>query len=615
MKRSFHYKQHLKQMLPLLQEIEANVGQLEKELMKIVKRHPQENGRLFSKTQLIMAYQQLAGTKGLLPHNQAITKHLQMKPIRTMSGVAPITVLTKPFPCPGKCIFCPSDVRMPKSYLSNEPGAQRAERNYFDPYLQTYNRLQALSDMGHEVDKAELIVLGGTWSYYPENYQIWFVKECFRAMNDFGRQDKRDIVWAEYENRVKELEDENQAALTNDPAINEKRFQDQQPQGNKLEKTYNQLISDLYVAPEKKLGLDQYQQASWKELDKQHKINETAQIRCVGLVLETRPDNISQQEVIRLRKLGCTKVQMGVQSLNDEVLAKNHRGHDVAATARAFKLLRQAGFKIHAHWMANLYGSNVDLDKQDYQKLFTDPNFKPDELKIYPCSLISSAELMSYYKRGLWRPYSHDELLEVVVFCLQNTPQYCRLSRVMRDIPSPDIVVGNKKSNFRQIAQQELVRVGQQSQNIRAREIRQQKFIQDKITLDQITYQTSDSQEIFLQFLAPTESINKTTEEKKLLAFLRLSFPFTKSYIPELGKSAIIREIHVYGQAVGLGKKGRGQAQHSGLGTRLIAKAKKIASQHKYKKLAVISAIGTKEYYRKRGFKDGELYQIIDLND
>src|SRR4029078_9277341 len=138
------------------------------------KKFTRENGAFWSKTELWAAYQQLAGTKDLQPVRADISQVLQMKPTRTISGVAPVTVLTKPFPCPGECIFCPNDVRMPKSYLSDEPGAQRAEQNGFDPYLQTYSRLLALYKTGHPLDKIEVIVLGGTWSFYPESYQIWF---------------------------------------------------------------------------------------------------------------------------------------------------------------------------------------------------------------------------------------------------------------------------------------------------------------------------------------------------------------------------------------------------------------------------------------------------------
>lgn len=609
-KYQFKLESNLDRLLPLIKDLEDLKNPTKRDLDKICKKYPGKDGGIFGYSQILGAYKSLAGSHGLKKINSQIVKILQKKPIRTISGVTPVTILTKPFPCPGKCIFCPSDVRMPKSYLSDEPGAQRAERNFFDPYLQTYSRLEALSSIGHNIDKVEIIILGGTWSFYPENYQIWFIKQCFKALNDFGHQNDCLKIENDYFSMEQKLTQIRRVKLTNDPIENKNQIAkaDLQIDGKNLIETYNHVISNLYIAPEKLGGFDQYQIATWDELFVQQKINETANIRCVGLVIETRPDNISQAEVLRIRKLGCTKTQIGVQSLSDNVLTANKRGHDVAATRRAFKLLRQAGFKIHAHWMANLYGSSVENDKKDFDQLFSDPDFLPDELKIYPCSLIASAELMSYYQQGLWRPYDHDELLEVVGHTLISTPSYCRLTRIIRDIPSTDIVVGNKKTNFRQISEQDLLFKHQQSSDIRAREIKSQKFDLSKVRLEQIRYLTSISQEIFLQFVVKTGQRDDT-----ILAFLRLSLPKQSSFIPELKNSSIIREVHVYGPAVGIGKKDITMAQHGGFGTQLIKKAKQISQLAGYENMAVISSIGTREYYRKKGFVDGQLYQHMDL--
>lgn len=569
---------------------------------QIIKKFSRENGGLFSKEAVITAYRKWAGTEDFLPFSQAIVDAVRMKPIRTQSGVAPITVLTKPFPCPGTCIFCPNDVRMPKSYLSDEPGAQRAERNYFDPYLQTYNRLLALQNIGHEVDKAEIIILGGTWSYYPESYQIWFIKECFRALNEFGKADDRGEITKRYDSMREYLEKKNQHGSSSDPEINKKKLEEHRIEGTSLEKTYNQVVSQLYVAPERIGGFDTYQSASWNELYQQQKINETAKVRNVGLVIETRPDNISKEEVLRIRKLGCTKTQIGVQSLQDSVLKLNKRGHDVSATRKAFRLLRQAGFKIHAHWMANLYGSSVQKDCEDFDLLFSDQDFKPDELKVYPCSLIASAELMQYYQRGEWHPYSHEELLQVVEHALTHTPEYCRLTRIIRDIPSTDIVVGNKLTNFRQVAEASVKESGIATGDIRSREIRDTEYTRDALSLNEVVYETSVSREFFLQFVV--------TQTNKIAAFLRLSLPKAAPLIEELANAAMIRELHVYGQLVNIGAAGGARSQHQGLGTELLERATEIVIKEKYQKLAVISAIGTREYYRKKGFSDGELYQF-----
>lgn len=606
MEINFSYKDHIDQLLPLLQSIEASMPLSKKKYFQLIKQFPKMDGSLFSKDQVVAGYRALAGTNGLQPLSATVLEQIRMKPTRTLSGVAPITVLTKPFPCPGKCIFCPNDIRMPKSYLADEPGAQRAERNFFDPYLQTYNRLQALHNIGHTVDKAEIIVLGGTWSYYPEKYQIWFIKECFRALNDFGNKDGRAEVEEHYDKMNAQLTLKFQHVMENDPVKNKAALHDQEIDGTLIDKSYNQAVSELYVAPERLGGFDQYQSADWSDLYEQQKINETGTVRNVGLVIETRPDNISVAEVIRIRKLGCTKTQIGFQSLQDDVLTLNKRGHDVAATRKAVNLLRQAGFKIHAHWMANLYGSSVEKDKQDYLKLFSDPDFMPDELKIYPCSLIGSAELMQYYQKGLWKPYEYEELLAVLTHVFQNTPEYCRLTRVIRDIPSTDIVVGNKLTNFRQIAEESLKKAGQKSKDIRAREIKQRQVTEEQIELSITDYFTSVSQEKFIQFV--------TKDDRSIVGFLRLSLPKENNFIDELDDTAMIREIHVYGNLVKLGDKSGKNSQHLGLGTRLIEMAKTIAGENNFKKVAVISAVGTREYYRSRGFTDGQLYQFIDSN-
>ena len=604
-------------MVPLLKKLETYKTLSPKELARLVKKHTKTNGDVLSKDEIIRGYRHFAGTHGLAPFSERVVKLVAMKPIRTQSGVSPVTVLTKPFPCPGQCIFCPNDVRMPKSYLADEPGAQRAERNWFDPYLQTYNRLQALHNIGHTVSKTEIIVLGGTWSFYPEAYQIWFIKECFRALNDFGTHDGRDQVLRWYENMSTELKKKN-IQRTSEPETNKRSLADHQIDGEAMKKTYNRVISEQYTAPEKLGGFDGYQTATWEELEAAQKENETAAVRCVGLVIETRPDNISEAEVIRVRRLGCTKTQIGVQSLQDEVLDKNKRGHNVAATRKAFKLLRQAGFKVHAHWMANLYGSDVEKDKQDFEGLFSDPDFHPDELKVYPCSLIGSAELMQYYKAGKWHPYSREELAEVLAHVFKATPEYCRLTRVIRDIPSTDIVEGNKLTNFRQIVEKKLKDEGVVVTDIRAREIKNGTFDPKDIEFKVIQYETSVSTEYFLQYVVPEKKVRFVQKRQQhtddiILGFLRLSIPKEKNFIEELTDAAIVREVHVYGSVVAVGKDSSSKPQHLGLGKKLLDEATRISTQNGFKKLAVISGIGTREYYRMRGFKDGNLYQVKDM--
>jgi elongator complex protein 3 len=344
--------------------------------------------------------------------------------------------------------------------------------------------------------------------------------------------------------------------------------------------------------------------ATWEELEAAHLENELATCRCVGLVIETRPDQITLDEVIRIRRLGATKVQIGIQSLDDEVLRKNKRGHAVETTRRAVRWLRQAGFKIHAHWMPNLYGSTPEADIVDYRRLFDDPDLCPDELKVYPCSLIESAELMQVYQAGQWRPYTHEELLHILTACFQYTPEYCRLTRVVRDIPSTDIVAGNLTTNFRQVVEGDFKQRGERMSDIRGREIRGQTVELADLHLDERWYTVGIGEEVFMQYITP---------DRQIAAFLRLSLPGVPPIIEELSGAAMIREVHVYGQSLALGEEASGRAQHSGLGKQLIERAVEIASQRGYRQLAVISSVGTRAYYRKRGFRDGQLYQFRTL--
>lgn len=600
-------EEHRDQLIPLLKVILESPKRLSsREHQQLMRRYPKPaGGGFYSLANLVYAWRVFAGQAGVPAYDEGLLHKLRRKPVRTLSGVTPVTVLTKPFPCPGTCVFCPNDVRMPKSYLADEPGAQRAEKNAFDPYLQTYMRLQTYHNLGHSTDKIEIIVLGGTWSFYPETYQIWFVKRIFDAMRDFGQgiDDRAEVV----------------AALRQRSMFSGEQISKLVVQGLNMPASYNQVVQNIYademyrsrglvdeiIAGERERSLvDEY--ATWKELERAQRENETAPCRSVGLVIETRPDHISADEVIRIRRLGCTKVQIGFQSLDDRVLEMNKRGHDVAATRRAVKLLRKAGFKIHAHWMPNLYGSSPVADRVDFKKMFGDVDFRPDELKIYPCSLIESAELMQRYQAGDWRPYGHEELLELLVDCFEMTPEYCRLTRVIRDIPGTDIVDGNKVTNFRQLVERELARRGGKSDDIRAREIRRDPVTDDDLRLDVSEYRCSIGDEIFLQYI---------TSERKIAAFLRLSLPDAGEapLLEELSGCAMIREVHVYGLSLGFGTAVSGRAQHLGMGSRLIEKAADIAAERGYARLAVISAIGTRDYYRARGFLDCELYQIRDL--
>ena len=581
--REFDPGEHRTNLLAIVEAIEALPDEGEvlapERIEAILRLHPRDGSGFYSRAQLIAGARHLLAEGSIDLDEERFVRRIRMRPVRTQSGVTPLTVLTKPYPCPGGCVFCPNDVRMPKSYLADEPGAQRAALNHFDPYLQTWNRLATYKAIGHPVGKVEMIILGGTWSSHPEAYQVWFVKRCFDALNDFGAgRDRRSEA--------------SQAILD---------FQSLLPREGRK---YNEVVGDHLRGRLSGALLDQGEQAEWSELEDAQRKNEQAECRSVGLVVETRPDHVSRVEVERIRRLGCTKVQIGYQSLSDEVLAANKRGHDVKATRVAMRLLRSAGFKIHAHWMPNLLASSPEADILDFDRVFEDPDFRPDELKIYPCSLIETAELMEFHKRGEWRPYSHDELLEVVAAALIRVPRYCRVTRVIRDISSDDIVVGNKLTNFRQIAEQALASRGERCQDIRAREIRRERIDTDSLDLRVTRYETSIGEERFLEFVNP---------EDRIAGFARLSLPEAAADIAELEGSALLREVHVYGEATEIGKRSAEQTQHRGLGQKLVEAAALHARNGGYSNLAVISAVGTRPWYRRIGFKDGVLYQHRDL--
>jgi elongator complex protein 3 len=319
--------------------------------------------------------------------------------------------------------------------------------------------------------------------------------------------------------------------------------------------------------------------------------------------LETRPDFITENEIIRMRKLGATKVQIGVQALDDKILELNRRGHTVNDTKEAFRLLRTSGFKIHAHIMPNLYGSNLKRDIDDYKKLWS-KEFSPDELKIYPTSILPDTELHELYQKGDYKPYTEDELLEYFTKALPHTPRFVRLTRIIRDIPSDEIVAGNKATNFRQIAEQRIEELGLKIEDIRSREIKGEEISWDDIEEEIATYKTSISTEYFISY--------KTKVDDKICGFLRLSIPkkgvSKNNFIEELRDSSIIREVHVYGTSVNIGEDSEGQPQHLGLGKELIKRAEEISKENGFKRISVISAIGTRKYYEKRGFERGELY-------
>jgi elongator complex protein 3 len=436
---------------------------------------------------------------------------------------------------------------MPKSYLPDEPGAMRGLQNNFDPYLQVRSRLDALTNTGHPTDKIELLILGGTWSAYRRDYQEWFVKRCFDAMNE---EDSPDLETAQAR-------------------------------------------------------------------------NETAAHRNVGLVIETRPDEITAglpgrtgaagAELAWLRRLGVTKVQMGAQSLDDRVLALNKRGHTAAETLRAAALLRAGGFKVVLHMMPNLLGATLESDREDFARLWSG-GYAPDEIKIYPCQLLANAELYENWQRGEYQPYTQQELVELIADIKPRIPVYCRVNRIIRDIPSTHVIAGNRRTSLRMDVLEELARRGQRCRCVRCREVRDDRVDPAALELVDTIYTASQpgaesSEEHFLQFVTPGD---------RIAGYLRLSLPLpgapdVTAALSDLSGAALIREVHVYGQSLPVGGEQPGAAQHAGLGTRLLEAAAQIARQRGFARLAVIAAVGTRRYYEQRGFERGALYHLRAL--
>jgi elongator complex protein 3 len=503
------------------------------------------------KSALVAAYHHLVES-GEWDPDETLLKTIRLKPIRTLSGVTTVTVLTKPYPCPGKCIFCPDDVRMPKSYLPDEPGAMRAYEFNFDPYEQVRSRLEALTAVGHPTDKVELLILGGTFSSYRRDYQEWFIKQCFQAMN------------GSLPGEFNHTQDGITADQVDPAQIND--------QGS---------LTQLQLA------------------------NEFSLHRNVGLSVETRPDEVTPEEIAWMRYLGVTKVQLGVQSLDDRILALNQRGHTVARAHQAAALLRAAGFKIVIHWMPNLLGATPESDKADFPRLWD--KLCPDEIKIYPTQLLENTPLYGFWQRGEYRPFTTDELVKLIADVKTSIPRYCRVNRIIRDIPSTHVVAGNKRSSLRQDVSLELARRGTHCNCIRCREVRDNKVDPNNLRLDDLVYGTEGAEEHFLSFVTPDDQI---------AGFLRLSLPLPDSPsmdLIDLEGAAIIREVHIYGQSLALGTTQAGVSQHAGLGTRLMMEADKIAREKGYRRMAVIAAVGTRLYYLERGFERGNLYLVKTL--
>lgn len=479
---------------------------------------------------------------------------VRRKPVRTASGVSPVAIMTSPKMCPhGKCLYCPggpaSEFSSAQSYTGHEPAAARGEQNDYDPYGQVTLRLEQLRKIGHPVDKVELILMGGTMTARSHDYQEWFVKRALQAMNDY------DL----------DAEPEPAEGESFAPAPEEVEFE---------------YLEDVIAA------------------------NETNEIRNVGTTFETKPDWCDPEQINRMLDLGGTKVEVGVQTTYERINREMHRGHGNAASRNANRRLRDAAFKVGFHMMPGQPGMTEEMCLEDFRQLFDNPDWRPDYLKIYPTLVVRGTRVYDQWHGDEYDPLDNEQAADLIAEIMGEIPEYTRLQRVQRDIPADFIDAGVWKSNLRQLAEQRAAEKGIEVRDIRAREVGMNEADPDPdaVELNVTTYEAGGGTEHFIAFEDPVRDL--------LIGFCRLRFP---SYAPdqpgtpgaesdpvrrELADAALVRELHVYGSEVGLG--GEGDWQHKGYGKRLLAHAEELARDAGFSKIAVISGIGVRQYYREK---------------
>lgn len=493
---------------------------------------------------------------------------IQTKPMRTQSGVAPLALMTAPFACPhGKCLYCPGGPGSPfgdtpQSYTGSEPSTLRGKRNFYDPYLIVFNRLEQYLAIGHSPTKTEVIIQGGTFPALSREYQEEFITYALKGMNDFGEQFLQDGL-----NREKFLNFFELPGKVGDP-VRVKHIQ------------------------EKALALK-----GTSTLEHEQERNERATIRCVALCIETKPDWCLAPHIDEMLRLGTTRVEMGVQCLRENVMKYTNRGHTLADAIEATKLMRNSLLKIGYHMMPGLPGTTPATDAEDYAELFSNENYMPDALKIYPTTVLQGTGLYGLWKAGKYKPLTTEEAANIIVAAKKHVPTWCRIMRVQRDIPSTVIDAGPNLTNMRQLVEKKCLEQGVVCVCIRCREPKNREIDWTSVQMNRANYRASGGDEIFLSF--------DDMKNNLLLGFLRLRI-VPESHRPEISSGdAGIRELHVYGESTPLGEEGN--VQHRGLGKKLMAEAERIArEEYNSKKILVISGIGVREYYAKLGYtRDG----------
>ena len=534
----------------LLDQVAETLPENRAALRKLKSRIAARTGTSFIRNDALLDRYRAEVTLGTRRPDKRLERILTLNGIRSQSGIATVTVITEPYACPGRCVYCPTETRAPKSYLTNEPAVMRALRAEYDPYRQVWSRLEALDETGHSTDKIELIIKGGTWSFYPEAYQREFIRRCFDAANDFAGGWRRE------------------AGGQNG----------QQPRASSLQPS---------------------------ALFESQQINETGKTRLVGITIETRPDYVDVDEIRRLRELGVTRVELGVQTLDEMVLERIVRDHGTAEVREATRLLRDAGFKVAYHLMPNLPDATPESDLETARRLFDDPAYRPDTMKLYPCVVIDTAELHQWWREGRYTPYDDETLIELLIRIKQAVPPYVRIERVIRDIPSTSIRAGCLATNLRETVHRRMRERGLSCRCIRCRQVRDE--APERLTLRRYTYDASAGTEVFLSFEDPVTD--------RLASLLRLRIPSkTPDGLPVLRDAALIRELHSYGAHLPLHDHSDGAVQHHGLGRRLMAEAERLAREEfGIKRIAVIAGVGAREYYRRLGYELEDTYMVKTL--
>lgn len=507
-------------------------------------------------------------------------QQLQIKPVRTISGIASISVMTKPYGCPhGRCTFCPGGPDsvfgdVPQSYTGREPAAMRAIRAGFDPYLQVFGRLEQYSVTCQAFDKVELIIQGGTFPWMPTDYKEEFVGYIYKAMNDFSREffiggsDEVDL-------------------------LRYKRFFEM-PGDFKDEERVKRVTGKMLLLKNGS-GYDKCKETISGFLLRQQKLNEKAKIRCIGLTIETKPDWGKAEQGNHMLKLGCTRVELGIESVHDKELKLTNRGHTIKDTEESLQQLKDLGFKINAHYMLGLPGSTKESDLEGLKELFANPGFRPDMLKIYPCLVIKGTPLYLQWGRKQFTPVTTTKAAEVISEFKKFVPKWCRIMRVNRDIPTYVTSAGIDRTNLRQYVLQMQQQKGIICNCIRCREIGRKGWSgKSEITVTE--YEGSKGKEFFIAAEDPIKD--------SLIGFCRLRFPSQQLRSEIMAATAIIRELHVYATAVAIGNEPdeKSKLQHRGFGKKLMASAEKIAKDNGMDKMLVIAGVGTREYYKKLGY-------------